>query len=77
MLCFKYTAVGPQPNPLLQFDPFDFGDEALVVVGKERTDHVEHCVTEATDIENVSSVTSLNRLVRFHRGSRLPYAVQS
>jgi hypothetical protein len=32
----------------LKFDRFDFSDESLVVVGQERTDHVEHGVTEAT-----------------------------
>jgi hypothetical protein len=48
----------------LQFDRFNFSDESLVVVSQERTDHVEHGVTEATDVHNVSSLASLNRLVR-------------
>ena len=61
---FKYTAIGPESNPRLQIDRFNFSDESLVVVGQERTDHVEHSVTEATDIENVSSFASLHRLVR-------------
>ena len=64
MLSFKYTATGPESNSRLQFDRFDFSDESLVVVSEERTDHVEHGVTEATDVHNVSSFTSLNRLVR-------------
>ena len=42
----------------LQFDRFNFSDESL------RTDRVEYGVAEASDIENVSSLTSLNRLVR-------------
>ena len=33
----------------LQFDRFNFSDESLVVIREERTDHVEHGVTEATD----------------------------
>jgi hypothetical protein len=49
---------------LLQFDRLNFGDESLVVVGEERTDHVEHGVTEATDVHDVSSLACLNRLVR-------------
>ena len=61
---FKYTAVGPESNPRLQFDRFHFSDESLVVVGEKRTDHVEYGVTEATDVHNVSSFASLNRLVR-------------
>ncbi len=61
---FKYTAVGPESNSRLQFDRFNFSDESLVVVRQERTDHVEHGVTEATDVQNVNSFTSLNRLVR-------------
>jgi hypothetical protein len=48
----------------LQFDRFNFSDESLVVLGEERTDHVEHGVTEATDVHDVSSFASLNRLVR-------------
>lgn len=48
----------------LQFDRFNLSDESLVVVGKERTDHVEHGITEATDIHDVSALTSLNGLVR-------------
>lgn len=64
VLSFNCTAIGPESNPLLEFDRFDISDESLVVVGQERTDHVEHGVTEATDIENVRSLTSLNRLVR-------------
>jgi hypothetical protein len=64
MLGFKYTAIGPESKPLLQFDRFDFSDESLVVVRQERTDHVEHGVTEATDVHDVSSFASLNRLVR-------------
>ena len=64
VLSFHCTAIGPESNPRLQFDRFNFRDESLVVVGEERTDHVEHGVTEATDIHNVSSLTSLNRLVR-------------
>ena len=61
---FKYTAVGPESNSRLQFDRFNFSDESLVVVGEERTDHVEHGVTEATNVHNVSSLASLNRLIR-------------
>ena len=61
---FKYTAVGPESNSRLQFDRFHFGDESLVVIRQERTDHVEYGVTEATDVHDVSSLTSLNRLVR-------------
>jgi hypothetical protein len=61
---FKYKAVGPQSDSRLQFDRFDFGDESLVVVGQERTDHVEHGVTEATDVHDIRSFASLNRLVR-------------
>jgi hypothetical protein len=53
-----------QPDARLQFDRFNFCDESLVVLGEERTDHVEHGVTEATDVQNVNSFTSLNRLVR-------------
>jgi len=49
---------------LSQFDRFNFGDESLVVVRKEPADHVEHGVTEAADVHDVSSLTSLNRLVR-------------
>ncbi len=64
VLSFKYTAVGTLPNTRLQFDRFNFSDESLVVVGKERTDHIEHGVTEATDVHDVGSLTSLNRLVR-------------
>jgi hypothetical protein len=30
---FKYTADGPESNPRLQFDRFNFSDESLVVVG--------------------------------------------
>jgi hypothetical protein len=47
-----------------QVDRFHFSDESLVVIGEERTNHVEHGVTEATDFHDVSSFTSLNRLVR-------------
>jgi len=61
---FKYTAIRLESNLRYQFDRFNFSDESLVVVGEERTDHVEHVVTEATVIENVSSFTSLNGLVR-------------
>ena len=61
---FKYTAVGPESNSRLQFDRFNFSEESMLVVGEELTDHVEHGVTEATDIENVSSLASLNRLAR-------------
>ena len=64
MLSFKFTPVGPESNSRLQFDRFDFSDESLVVVGEKRTDHVEHGVTEATDVHDVSSLASLNRLVR-------------
>ena len=64
VLSFKYTADGPESNPRLQFDRFDFSDESLVIVRKERTDHIEYGVTEATDVHDVSSLTSLNRLVR-------------
>ena len=60
---FQYTAVGPESNSRLQFDRFNFVDESLVVVGEERTDHVEHGVTEATDVHDVSSLACLNRLV--------------
>ena len=62
MLCIRPHGVHHH-EPLLQFDRFDFGDEPLAVVSEERTDHVEHGVTEATDIENVSSLACLNRLV--------------
>ena len=54
----------PRSYPRLQFHRFHFSDELLVVVGEERTDHVEHGITQATDVHNVSSLTSLNRLVR-------------
>ena len=64
MLSFKYIAVEPESNSRLQFNRFNFSDESLVVVGKERTDHVAHGVTEATDVHDVSPLTSLNRLVR-------------
>ena len=64
VLSFKYTAVGPESNASLQFDRFDFSDESLVIVGEERADHVEHGVTEATDVHDVRSFASLNRLVR-------------
>ena len=64
VLSFKYTAIGPEPKSRLQFDRFDFIDESLLVVGEERTDHIEHGVTEATDVHDVSSFASLNRLVR-------------
>ena len=64
MFAFKYTAVGLESNPRLQFDRFNFSDESLVVVGEERTDHVEYCVTEATDVDDVSSLSSLFCLVR-------------
>ena len=64
MLGFNYTAIGPESNTRLRFDRFNFSDESLVVISQERADHVEHGVTEATDIENVSSLASLNRLVR-------------
>jgi hypothetical protein len=42
----------------LQLDRFDFSDESLVVVGEERTDHVEHGVTEATDVQRGSKAKS-------------------
>lgn len=48
----------------LQFDRFDFGDEALFVVSQEPTDDVEHGVTEATDVHDVSSLASLRCLIR-------------
>jgi hypothetical protein len=64
VLSFKYIAVGPESNPRLQFDRINFSDESLVIVGEERTDHIEHGVTEATDVHDVSSLASLNRLVR-------------
>ena len=48
----------------LQFDRFNFSDESLVVVGQKTTNHVEHGVTEATDVQDVSSFASLDRLVR-------------
>ena len=48
----------------IQFDRFNFSDESLIVVCEKRTDHVEYGVTEATDVHDVSSFTSLNRLVR-------------
>ena len=48
----------------LQFDRFNFGDEALVAVSEERADDVEHGVTETTDVHDVSSLTCLDRLVR-------------
>jgi hypothetical protein len=38
------------PIQQLQFDRFNVSDESLVVVGPERTDHVEHGVTEAPDV---------------------------
>ena len=47
-----------------QIDRFNFGDESLVVIGQEPTDHVEHSVTKAADVHDVSPLTSLNRLVR-------------
>jgi hypothetical protein len=50
--------------PTLQFDRFDFSDESLVVVCEERTDHIAHGVTEATDVHDVSSLASMIRLVR-------------
>ncbi len=65
--CFessRQAATGPLSNTRLQLHRFNFSDESLVVVGEERTDHTEYGVTEATDIENVSSLTSLDRLVR-------------
>ena len=34
------------------------------VVAQERTDHIEHGVTESTDVHDVSSLASLRRLVR-------------
>lgn len=64
MLSFKYTAIGPEPNSRLQFDRFHLSDESLVAVGEECADHMEHRVTEAADIHDVSSLTSLYRLVR-------------
>ena len=51
----KYTAVVPKSNSRLQFDCFNFSDESLVVVGEERTDHVEHGVAKAADVHDVSS----------------------
>jgi hypothetical protein len=48
----------------LQFNRLDVNDESMVVVGEERSDHVAHGVTEASDVHGVSSFTSLNRLVR-------------
>ena len=60
----RVILTGKMPIPQLQFDRFHFSDESLVVVGQERTDHVEHGVTEATDIHDVSSLASLDRLVR-------------
>jgi hypothetical protein len=59
MLSFEYTAIGPESKSRLQFDRFNFSDESLVAVGEERTDHVEHGVTEATDDQNVSGRTKL------------------
>jgi hypothetical protein len=70
VLSFKYIEVGPESNARLQFDRFDFSDESLVVVGEERTDTSEHGVTEATDVHDVSSLTSLNRAVLFRPSSR-------
>ena len=64
MLGIKYTAVGPESNSRLQLDRFNFSDESLVVIRQEPTDHVEHGVTEAADVHNVSSFASLNSLVR-------------
>ncbi len=64
VLSFKYAAVGPLPNSRLQFNRLNFSNESLAVVGKERTDHVEHGLTEANDIENVRSLAILNYLVR-------------
>jgi len=61
---FESTAIGRESKSHLQFYRFNISDESLVVVGEKRTDHVEHGVTEATDVHNVSSLTSLNRLVR-------------
>ena len=60
----RVILTGKMPIPQLQFDRFHFSDESLVIVRKERTNHVEHGVTEATDVHDVSSLTSLNRLVR-------------
>ena len=56
--------VGPHSNSRLQFDRYNFGDESLVVVGQEPANYVENGVIEATDVHDVSSFTSLNRLVR-------------
>ncbi len=63
-VAFKCAAIGPESNSRLQFDRFNFSDESLVVVGQERADHIKHGVTEATDVQNISSLASLNRLVR-------------
>jgi len=60
----KYTAVWTGVQIALQFNRFNFSDESLVVILQERTDHVEHGVTEATDVHDISPLTSLNRLVR-------------
>lgn len=60
MLSIKYSATGPETESRLQFDRYSFSDESRVVVGEERTDHVEHGVTEATDVHNASSLTNLN-----------------
>jgi hypothetical protein len=54
VLSFKYSAVGPESNASLQFDRFNFSDESLAVVSEERAVHVEHGVTEATNVYDVS-----------------------
>ncbi len=33
-VAFKYASIGPESNLHLQFNRFDFGDETLVVIGK-------------------------------------------
>lgn len=52
------------PTLASQFDRFNFSDESLVVVGKERTNLIEHGITESTAFQNVTSFATLDRLVR-------------
>ena len=65
------NAKGNRTHSRLQFDRFNFGDESLVVVGEERTDHVEHGVTEATNVHNVSSRSKVSGTVYRHLGIAL------
>lgn len=45
--------------PALQFDRFHFSHQIVVVVSEQRTDHIEHGVTEATIISLNCEVRSL------------------